>query len=84
MMNARQIPLTLATPEAEMVVTGLAGCPDMRRRLADQGILIGARLRLVRGSGAGPLVLGIGAARLALCQDMARKILVTAVQDGRP
>ena len=80
MITARQMPLGLATPDTPVVVTGLAGCAEMKRRLADLGILIGAQVRLVRSAACGPLLVGVGPARVALGQEMARKILVAPLE----
>ena len=80
MITARQMPLGFAAPDTPVVVTGLAGCADMKRRLADLGILIGAQIRLVRSAASGPLLVGVGTARVAVGQDMARKILVAPLE----
>jgi len=82
MITARQMPLGFATPDTPLVVTALAGCAEVKRRLADLGILIGAQVRLVRAAANGPLLVGVGPARVAIGQDMARKILVAPLDRG--
>ncbi|MCE6951848.1 ferrous iron transport protein A [Cereibacter sphaeroides] len=82
MMNARQMPLALAQENARMAVTGLAGCREMQKRLTEMGIFVGGEIEVVRGCGCGPLIVAIGKSRLALGQEMSRKIFVTPVIGG--
>ncbi|SNX73898.1 ferrous iron transport protein A [Cereibacter ovatus] len=81
MMNARQVPLALAQENARMAVTGLAGCREMQKRLTEMGIFVGSELQVIRACGCGPLVVAVGKSRLALGQDMSRKIFVTPILD---
>ncbi len=52
----------------------------MRRRMADLGILPGHELQVVRGGEWGPLIVLVGETRLALGQEVSRKIFVMPVQ----
>lgn len=79
MMNARQVPLALAHENAKMAVTGVAGTRETQKRLTEMGIFVGSELEVVRGCGHGPVVVAVGKTRLALGQDMCRRIFVTPI-----
>ncbi|ABA77967.1 ferrous iron transport protein A [Rhodobacter sphaeroides] len=81
MMNARQMPLAFAPEEARLAVTGLAGCKEMQKRLSEMGLHVGGEVKVIRGCVTGPLLLAVGKSRLALGQEMSRKIFVTPLQD---
>ncbi|MGP3698694.1 FeoA family protein [Rhodobacter sp. NSM] len=81
MINARQMPLVLAQEGARMAVTGLAGCREMQKRLSEMGLHVGGEVKVVRSCSCGPLLVAVGKSRLALGQEMSRKIFVTAIHD---
>ena len=76
-MGTQHLPLALS-PEGERVaVTAVIGGREMQRRMTELGILVGREVRVIRSGGCGPLVIAVGESRLALGQDVSRKILVT-------
>lgn len=82
MINASKLPLTLAREGAPMVVVGLAVGRDEQKRLSEIGIFPGGEIALVRGSADGPLVVALGKARLALGQEISRKIFVASIAES--
>jgi ferrous iron transport protein A len=79
MGDAALLPLAFLPPGREVVVRGLAGGRGMRRRLTDMGIAPGAKVRVVRNDGHGPLLMALGEARLAVGRGVALKIMVEEV-----
>ncbi|EEW23909.1 FeoA family protein [Rhodobacter ferrooxidans] len=70
-------PLALSPTGASVAVAALIGGREMQRRMTELGIVVGRELRVIRGGSAGPLVVAVGETRLALGQELSRKILVT-------
>ena len=75
-MHSGHMPLAVVPEGARVTVIELAGGPEMRRRMADLGIIPGGVLRIVRSGCRGPVVVMVGGSRLALGHEVARRILV--------
>ncbi len=67
-------PLTAAPEGVPLRVALLSGCGHFRRRLADLGVVPGARMTLVRRGS--PVLLALGDARFGLGRGMAERIFV--------
>ena len=76
-MNLHPLPLALTPTGAKVAVAALIGGREMQRRMTELGIVVGHELRVIRGGDCGPLVVAVGETRLALGQELSRKILVT-------
>ncbi len=71
-----QTPLTLIDGGVKTHVTAILGGREMQKRLSDIGILVGREVEVVRRGGGGALVVAVGDTRLALGDDVSRKIFV--------
>ena len=71
------MPLTMATPGADVRLVAIRGGQRIRQRLADLGLTPGTTLRVVQADAWGPLIVALkDDARLALGRGMAHKIEV--------
>ena len=71
------MPLTMATPGADVKLVAIRGGQRVRKRLADLGLTPGTILRVVQMDSWGPLIVAFkDDARLALGRGMAHKIQV--------
>lgn len=61
-----------------VVITELAGGKAFRQRLLGLGLNRGARVKVMKNDGRGPLILAVGNGRVALGRGMSLKILVDA------
>ncbi|TKA97902.1 ferrous iron transport protein A [Cereibacter changlensis] len=77
-MTEMQMPLTLMDGGGRGQVTAILGGREMQRRLSDIGILIGREVEVIRRGGSGPLVVAVGDTRLALGQEVSRRIFVSS------
>jgi ferrous iron transport protein A len=75
MANYR-MPLAMVPPgEAVTVAYVQAGC-GLSRRLADMGLTPGTVLKVIRGDGAGPILIDIRGSRLMLGVGVAHRVMV--------
>ncbi|WP_116135089.1 FeoA family protein [Tropicimonas sp. IMCC34043] len=81
-MSLAGLPLSLA-PCGTLKVTAIAGDLATRGQLQDMGIQTGKRLQLLQSEMDEGVVIALGDTRVALGQDLARRILVTPVEKGR-
>lgn len=79
-MHAGQMPLGIVPEGGLATVIALIGGCEMRRRMADLGIVPGREVRIVRSGDLGPVVVMVGETRLALGQEVSRKIFVMPLQ----
>lgn len=73
-----QMPLTLIDGGVKTQVTAILGGREMQKRLSDIGVLVGREVEVIRKGAAGALVVAVGDARLALGDEVCRKIFVAA------
>ena len=70
-------PLSDITAGQTVELTAIEGGRRLRKRLADLGLSVGERVRVVQNPPVGPLILAVKEdARLAIGRGMARKISV--------
>ncbi|AXQ95774.1 ferrous iron transport protein A [Cereibacter azotoformans] len=79
-MQAGQMPLAMVPEGRRVTVKALIGGCEVRRRMADLGIIPGCELGVVRCGQCGPVVVTVGDTRLAVGQEVSRKIFVMQVQ----
>ena len=76
-MRAPLHPLSLAVCGERLKVEGFSGCRKIEGRLRSMGLLAGDVVEIL--SNTGPVLVGVGAARLALAPDLAQHVLVSVV-----
>ena len=72
----RNMPLSLASADRNLNIVKIHGGIGCHRRLADMGLVPGARVKLVYRQEHGPVLIDLKGSRLALGRGMAHKILV--------
>jgi len=70
------MPLAMATVGTCVEVEGVRGGDDLKRRLAEMGLLPGTRVRVISNGRPGPVVLEIKGSRLAIGHGVTHKIRV--------
>jgi Fur family ferric uptake transcriptional regulator len=75
------IPLAMAKPGETVFVREVAGCRHKQSRLASMGLRAGDRVEIINNTGGGRVILGLQNTRLAIGRGMAKKIMVSPVQD---
>jgi ferrous iron transport protein A len=74
-MDNSLIPLAMVSPGEQVTLVAINAGRGLARRLADMGLYPGVSFRVIQGH-PGPLLLQLGAAKLALGHGVAIKILV--------
>ena len=69
------IPLTVAEKEKEQIVKRLGGQPEVRRHLENLGFTPGSKVTVVNSLN-GNLIVKVKESRVAIDENMARKIMV--------
>ena len=69
------MPLTLANVGEESIVRKVSGSPEVRKHLEDLGFVAGGAVTVVSSLG-GNIIVKVKEARVAISEEMARKIMV--------
>lgn len=69
------MPLTLADTGEENVILRVGGSPEVRKHLEDLGFVAGGTVSVVSSLG-GNVIVKVKEARVAISEEMARKIMV--------
>lgn len=69
------MPLTYSEKNKELIIRKIGGNDDVRRHLANLGLTVGGTLTVIN-SLAGNLIVKVKESRIALNEDLARKIMV--------
>lgn len=69
------IPLALAPQEEEQIVKKIGGSDEVKRHLANLGFTVGGTVAVVN-SLSGNLIVKVKESRVAINEDMARRIMV--------
>ncbi len=69
-------PLNTASTNTEVEIVALLGCDNFTHRIAELGLGIGKKIRILISTGSGPMIVMLGNSRIALGQGMSEKILV--------
>ncbi len=70
------LPLTFAKTGNSILVARISGTPDMKKHLEDLGFVVGTQAEIVSAAGDGNVIVNLKGSRLAITQEMARKIMV--------
>ena len=69
------MPLTLASIGEENIIRKVGGSPDVKQHLEDMGFVVGGTVTIVSTNG-GNVIVKAKEARIAISEEMARKIMV--------
>ena len=69
------MPLTLANPGEENIIRKIGGKPEVKKHLEDLGFVAGGTATVVSALG-GNLIVKVKEARVAISEEMARKIMI--------
>ena len=69
------MPLSYATPGEESVIRRIGGTPEVKRRLENLGFVVGSSVKVITALN-GNVIVKIKEARVAINDEMARKIMV--------
>jgi len=69
------IPLNYATPGEEAIIRRIGGSPEVRKHLENLGFVAGGSVRVI-SSLDGSLIVKVKEARVAINDEMARKIMI--------
>lgn len=69
------LPLSLAQMGEENVIRHVSGNPEVKKHLEDLGFVVGGTVTVVNALG-GNVIVNVKEARVAISEEMARKIMV--------
>lgn len=69
------MPLVLAGIDEENVIKKVGGKPDVKKHLENLGFVAGASVKIISSMG-GNIIVSVKEARIAISEEMARKIMV--------
>ena len=69
------MPLTLAIVGEESIVRKVSGTPEVRKHLEDLGFVAGGAVTVVSSLG-GNIIVKVKESRVAISEEMARKIMI--------
>ena len=69
------MPLSLADIGEENTVNRIGGSPEVKKHLEDLGFVVGGRVTVIASFG-GNVIVNVKQARVAISEEMARKIMV--------
>jgi len=75
-----EIPLSFLPENHEAVIVEVRGGYGLTRRLAELGFTSGARVKVLRSTPPGPMLVMVRGARIALGRGIAMKIIVKPVE----
>ena len=68
-------PLALASAGEENIVKKIGGSPEVKKHLSDLGFVVGGRVTVINALG-GNVIVNVKDARVAISEELARKIMV--------
>lgn len=80
-MKEEILPLAMVGCNKEVKLVSILGGRGLRARLADMGLIEGARFKVLHAHPSGPCIILIGNTRLVLGYGMAQKILVESINN---
>ena len=69
------MPLTLADTGEAYVIKWIGGKPEVKKHLENLGFVIGSNVSVINTIG-GNIIVKVKEARVAICQEMAQKIMI--------
>jgi ferrous iron transport protein A len=81
--NGQVYPLSAAPPDQPLRLVGIHSGRGLRRRLADLGLTVGSKVKVVQRESWGPLIVAVrDDARMAIGRGVAHKIMVEPALNG--
>ena len=71
----KMMPLALADKGCENTIKKIGGTPEVRKHLENLGFVVGGNVTVVNSLG-GNLIVNVKEARVAISEEMARKIMI--------
>ncbi len=81
-MTIPVIPLTTAYPDTKVKVVSLTGGRGFQQHLIDMGMSVGSVIEVIKPGSPGPFLIAAGETRLAVGAGMAKRIMVSLVEEG--
>ena len=69
------LPLSLADVGVENTIKKIGGTPEVKKRLENLGFVVGGNVSVITAMG-GNVIVNVKEARVAISEEMARKIMV--------
>ena len=69
------MPLTLANIEEELTIKKIGGSKEIKKHLSDLGFVVGENIKVIVSLN-GNVIVNIKGARVAISEEMARKIMI--------
>lgn len=69
------MPLTLADVGAENIIKRIGGSPEVKKHLENLGFVVGGAVTIINSLG-GNVIVNVKEARVAISEEMARRIMV--------
>ena len=69
------MPLSYAAPGEESVIRRIGGSPEVKKHLENLGFVVGGKVRVITALD-GNVIVKVKEARVAINDDMARKIMI--------
>ena len=69
------MPLSYANPGEESVIRKIGGSPEVKKHLEDLGFIVGGNVQVITALN-GNVIVKVKEARVAISDEMARKIMV--------
>ncbi len=69
------MPLALADPGEENIIRRIGGAPEVKKHLEDLGFVVGDSVTVITALN-GNIIVKVKEARIAISEEMARKIMV--------
>ena len=69
------IPLTLAEIGEDNIIKKIGGSPEVKKHLENLGFVVGGNVKIVNSLG-GNVIVNVKDARVAISEEMARRIMV--------
>lgn len=69
------MPLNLADPGSENIIKKIGGSPEVKKHLENLGFVVGGTVTVIAAV-AGNLIVNVKEARVAINEEMARKIMI--------
>ena len=69
------MPLSFAEPEEENIIKRIGGTPEVKKHLENLGFVVGGTVTVIAAV-AGNLIVNVKEARVAINEEMARKIMI--------
>lgn len=69
------MPLTFANPGEENIIKKIGGKPEVKKHLENLGFVVGGNVKIINTLG-GNVIVNVKETRVAISEEMARKIMI--------